>query len=444
MFAKTKKILSLVLAMLMVAAIFTGCKGKDDDGSNSGGNAEGSAVIKTLDDGTPLLNLFEEDNVTLKVWGPEASLTLLEKQCKDFAALYPDKTINFDIKACSESQARTQVLNDPDEAADVFSFVSDHMLKLGAQSKALQAITVPEVVDNIKNSNLSDAVAAGYCEVEDEDGNKSEVMYGYPITGDNGYCLFYDKSVLSEDDVKSLEGILAKSSTDKRLHFNFGDGFYACSILFTGGMTLDVSADKKQQVLNYDMDSIYATAKAFSDLVNNNEAVVSGDDTVLTSRIGDDIIAGVTGTWSASAIKAKLGDNFGVAKLPTIKVNGEDKQMISMHGYKLMGVNIKTKYPLTSRALATYLSGQKCQIERAEALGFGPSNLTALENDISKNDPVLVAISDQQQYSIPQLIISNGFWDPMAAFGQYIYNGEDQSETAMKAELNKLIENAQL
>ena len=118
--------------------------------------------------------------------------------------------------------------------------------------------------------------------------------------------------------------------------------------------------------------------------------------------------------------------------------------MISMHGYKLMGVNIKTKYPLTARALATYLSGEKCQIERAEQLGFGPSNKKALESDASKNDPVLVAISAQQQYSIPQLIISGGFWDPMATLGEYIYDGDDQSEAALKAEIEKVFENAQL
>lgn len=446
MFAKTKKILALVLALLMVATAFAGCGDNSNNNNNSGsGTAEGDPVLKTLDDGTPLLNLYEEDNVTVKVWGPEKSLELLRKQCDDFAALYPEKKISFDIKAVSEKDARAQLLNDPDEAADVFSFVSDHMLKLGEQSKALQAITVKEVVESIKNNNLADAVKAATCEVEDETtGEKKEVFYGYPITGDNGYCLFYDKSYLTEDDVKTLEGIVNKCTESKRFHFNLGDGFYACSMLFTGGMTLDISADKKKQVLNYDMDSIMATAKAFSKLFNNNKAVVSGDDTVLTSRIGDDIVAGVTGTWSASAIKEKLGDNFAVAKLPTINVNGEDKQMISMHGYKLMGVNVKTKYPLTSRALACYLSGEKCQTERAEALGFGPSNLKALENDVSKNDPTLVAINEQQKYSIPQLIISNGFWDPMAAFGEYIYTGADQSDAAMKTELEKLIENAQL
>lgn len=443
MFVKTKKILCLLLAAMMVMAAFAGCDGGNDT-SSAGGDASGSPVLKTLEDGTPLLNLFEEDNVTLKVWGPEKSLELLNKQCNDFAALYPEKTIKFDIKACSEKDARAQVLNDPDEAADVFSFVSDHMLKLGAQSKALQEITVQAVVDNFKETNLEDAVTAGTCDIEDESGNVTKKMYGYPITGDNGYCLFYDKSVLSEDDVKTLEGILAKCSESKRFHFNFGDGFYACSIPFTAGMTLDVTADKKRQVLNYDMDSVVAVAKAFSNLVNKNKAVVSGDDTVLTSRIGDDIAAGVTGTWSAVAIKEKLGENFAVAKLPTINVNGEDKQMISMHGYKLMGVNIKTKYPLTARALATYLSGEKCQIERAEQLGFGPSNKKALESDASRNDPVLVAISDQQQYSIPQLIISGGFWDPMATLGEYIYDGDDQSEAALKAEIEKVFENAQL
>ena len=35
------------------------------------------------------------------------------------------------------------------------------------------------------------------------------VLYGYPMTADNGYFLYYDKSVLTEEDVQTLDGILA-------------------------------------------------------------------------------------------------------------------------------------------------------------------------------------------------------------------------------------------
>ena len=64
---------------------------------------------------------------------------------------------------------------------------------------ALQEILLnPE---DVKSRNLTGSVEAATM-----DGK----LYAYPMTADNGYFLYYDKSVLSEDDVKSMDTLLAK------------------------------------------------------------------------------------------------------------------------------------------------------------------------------------------------------------------------------------------
>lgn len=51
------------------------------------------------------------------------------------------------------------------------------------------------------------------------------VLYGYPMTADNGYFLYYDKSVLSEEDVQTLDGILAKANeAGKKVFMDVSNG----------------------------------------------------------------------------------------------------------------------------------------------------------------------------------------------------------------------------
>ena len=50
-----------------------------------------------------------------------------------------------------------------------------------------------------------------------------------------------------------------------------------------------------------------------------------------------------SGSWDANAVKEALGDNMGVAALPTYTLNGEEKQMTSYAGSKAIGVNPYSK-----------------------------------------------------------------------------------------------------
>ena len=72
--------------------------------------------------------------------------------------------------------------------------------------EALQADAGKSVAD-IEEANTADSVEA--CTYND-------TLYAFPRTADNGYFLFYDSSVLSEEDVASWDSLLAAAMKQER------------------------------------------------------------------------------------------------------------------------------------------------------------------------------------------------------------------------------------
>lgn len=442
MFSKTKKIAGIMLAAAMIVTAFAGCG--EETGGESGGDsssktdatkpvAEAISVDEMLAD--PELALKEEGKdspVKLKVWAPADALDVFQAQCDDFAKNFKDqgRDITIEVVQQGESDAAAILMSDPNAAADVFGFVSDNASKLYPGGYVAPVRT--QYAKAIEESSLEGAISVS---------TSNDQLVAFPETGDNGYIVYYNKSLISEEEVKSLEGIMKVcNEKNKKFIMNLNNGFYGCVIPLTAGGTYELDADGAQ-VLNYDKDATVKVAKAFADLLANDDAHFADDDVnkVLASSLRNEkALGGVCGTWKLAAVKDALGDNFACAKLPTIKVDGEDKDMISMYGYKLLGVNKNTKYPYTSQALAYYLSGEKCQQERMDQLGWGPSITSLVEGEQAQNDECLSAMYEQMEHSVPQIGLAGSFWDPTGAFGKYVL---DEKGDLTEAGLGKAFDN---
>lgn len=152
--------------------------------------------------------------------------------------------------------------------------------------------------------------------------------------------------------------------------------------------------------------------------------------------------AGFDGSWDFKVDKETLGRRAGLAVLPTINIDGKDTPIINMFGYKLIGVNAFTKYPATANALAKYLSGEQCQLERAVELNWGPSNNVVAQSDTIKNDEAISAILAQAENSVPQVELSATFWAPLQTMGKKIVALEEPlTESDAKALLKQTIAN---
>lgn len=69
-------------------------------------------------------------------------------------------------------------------------------------------------------------------------------LYAYPEEAQTAMRCFMTKGWLSEDDVKTLEGIMEVCNAEqKNFLMEMGDGYYGCVIPFTGGSTLDLEDD---------------------------------------------------------------------------------------------------------------------------------------------------------------------------------------------------------
>ncbi|MEE3439722.1 extracellular solute-binding protein [Ruminococcus sp.] len=415
---KIKRILSLVLAAAMMAVVFVGCSKSEDKTSSTGGAAKTVEV---------------EKNAKLKLWGPAASLSILKEQAKAFEKKYADKNVKIEVVAQEESDAGTQVLNDSEAAADVFAFPSDQITKL-TQAKALLPVN-NNYVDDIKKNHTAAAV-----DTVKGDLNGKEVLYAFPET-DNGYYLVYDKSVISDEDAKSWEGILAACKKNGRQFImDAGNGYYSCMFPFTGGLKLDGlegDAQDTQKFNKYDEDEVAQTMSAFSELFHKYKDTfvsatvdkVSAGFSTAKRTCG----AGIDGTWNAAVNKEALGKDFGVTVLPTINVNGKDKKTVAMIGYKYIGVKSVTKFPNAAEELANYLVSAECQKTRLDKLGWTPTNKGV---EVEGNDAINTMLEEAKTFVVQANIIQ-AFWDPMANLGNKVYKADEKSDVATMKTLLK-------
>ncbi len=424
-----KKIIAGLLAVMMMATAFAGCGGQTStgEGSSNGSSGEGSSTDTSL--------FGEEDNISLKVWGPDASINLLKKQCDAFVALYPEKKISIEVVAQGESDAATQLLNDASTAADVFGLPSDQINKL-VNAKVIQEVAF---ADEVKANNDTNVVEAAT--IDDK-------IYAYPETADNGYYLVYDNSVVKSGDEAKLETILEDcKAAGKKFIMDAGNGFYSCMFVFTGGLKTDGLEEDglTQKFTDYNEDDVVATMQAFSKLFHDYSSTFQSLEVsnIASGFSSGTCGAGIDGTWDVVANQTALGDKYGAAKLPTINVNGEDKQIVSMFGYKYVGVNAAAKFPRAAQILANYLTSEDCQLERAQELGWGPSNKAAAQSDFVKNNVTISAILAQAENSVAQADLADQFWDPMGNLGnQLIAEKTDPTNTdAMKQLLNETLTN---
>ena len=403
---KKFKILAIVAALLILCLALVAC-------GNQGGDQTG--------DQTGNDNNSQKTKITLTVWGSQEDQEMLKEMCAAYAAANPDKEYKFLFGIQSESDAADKVLNDVTSGPDVYAFASDQINKLyagGALARVGGAIE-----ENVKAINSETSVDAATININGED-----QLYAYPCTEDNTLFLYYDKSVIGEDDIGSLGDLLdAAHAAGRKVHFKLNDdGWYLSSFFFAYpelgyNVTYNESMVETGVSINYNNAQGLAVMKALVNYVNHPALVIQTDDSKLiagftpTAEGVVEAAAGVSGTWNAGAIKGLLGDNMGVAKLPTVEIGGEKRQLTTYMGCKLIGVNGYSQQKAEAHKLAQWLTNEQNQLKRFETRGFGPSNKAVAASEAVANDPVISAVMAQAKFSRAQKSVPGNYWTPMGA-----------------------------
>lgn len=377
------------------------------------------------------------NSVTLVVWCPEADQAFAKQVAEDFKVAHPEKTYLFQWGVQGENDAATKVLNDVENAPDVFSFASDQINKL-IVGDALARIG-GERLTRIKNANTADSIDAATVRIGDED-----QTYAFPYT-DNTFFLYYNKSKLTAEDITTLDGILAKCSATEQFGYPMNDGWYNSAFFFGKGLGYDVQfSDRLAEIsitTDFGNEDGQKVAEAMWNYVKNPAVKADSDDSKLIAGFqSGSIIAGASGIWNKTQVQKYLGDDFGVAKLPTYTLDGEQVQLTSFAGYKLFGVSKHSPNLVDAQEFAEFYTNKENQIKHFEARGFLPTNKEAQTDSRITGDACALAIKDQLQYSKTQKGVPSTLWTPMQGLGDAMITAAGKGETCdVQAQLSAAV-----
>ena len=360
-------------------------------------------VISGLNLGNEVNTGSEDDGIDdagsydIKVWVDDKIVDLTRTQIQSFVSESMGKyTINAKVEPQSEGTAASSMLQDVQSGADIFVFAQDQLARLkvaGAVSKLTGSYA-----SFVSGNNSEDSVKAA---------SIGSNIYAFPTTSDNGYFLYYDKSIISDEDATDMTKILAKcKSSGKKLNFEArSNGFYSASYFLATGCKSEWDLDEQtgkftKYTDDFSGDKGLIAAKGLKELDNTSLVATNS----LASKLGDTACAVVSGIWEYDVALKRLGDKLGCAELPYFSVDGARYHLGSYDGYKLMGVKpqVDAKKASVCRKLAQYLTGELCQTQRFKEVSWGPTNSKSSQKDDVLAHPGLAALSKQHAYATQQ------------------------------------------
>jgi arabinogalactan oligomer/maltooligosaccharide transport system substrate-binding protein len=369
--------------------------------------------------------------VQLTVWGAEEDEALLQQIFDSFQRHYAGQAeFRITYQAQSESSCKDVLLGDLENGADVFAFADD-------QAAALAAAGALDPIENEAEIRAASLPAAA--DAASVDG----VMYAYPLTADNGYFLYYNKAYFSEEEIQSLNRMTdAAARAGREVTMDWSSAWYVYSFFGNTGLEIGLNEDG---ITNYctwnSADGPIRgvdVAQAMLDIASSPGFSSRTDLDFLAGVQDGSVVAGVSGVWNAMAIEQAWGENFGAAKLPLFTCAGQEVQMASFSGCKLVGVNAYSQHPQWAARLAEWITNEENQVLRFTMRGQGPANLNAANSPETQASPAIAALLAQSEFSHLQRV-GGKFWDPVTVFAASMAQGNPSRES-LQAQLDRMTE----
>ena len=421
-----KKLVSVLLTAAMSATLLAGC---GETAAETVADTATDVAQTATDVAETAQEVVEEaaEEITdygsgdIKIWVADNVVDFTNEQIKVFQDAHPEFSgYTFTVEAVGEGDAAGNMITDVEAGADIYAFAQDQIARL-VTAGALEVVEDSNA-EVVKAENDAGAVGAA---------TVGGTLYAYPITSDNGYFLYYDKSVVT--DPSTLEGIIADcEAAGKNFYFEINSGWYQTAFFFGAGAELTYETDDAGNFTK--CNSTYASDAGVVALKKIAE-IASSKSFQNGSAISNatNCAAIVDGTWDAQAAKDMFGDNYACAKLPTFQgADGKTYQMSGFGGFKLLGVKPQEddgKLAVCD-ALAAFLSSEEVQLARYNAVGWGPSNMKAQQSDAVKADEALSALAEQLQYTIPQGQYPGDYWSLATSLGDSIISGEIKADAS--------------
>lgn len=395
------------------------------------------------------LTACTQDNYDYEViiWVGEGTDTITRQMVEAFnsdtTANPEGKKIKATVEIVSESKATSDAISKKESAADIFCFATDQMARL-VYANMLQALNSKSVAAIAEND--ADSIAAA---------TVGSSIYAFPMTSDNGYVMYYDKRVIPESDVGSLEAVI-KDCEDAKKYFSMqlaaDGGWYAASFFYATGCKSEWPIDEAGNFLDYTdtfnspegIIALQGMQKVLKSSWHRDDANISAGD--FSAKVASGVL--ISGTWDYAEAKNILGDNLGIAPLPSFEVDGQHYQLKSYLGNKLMGINPHKASQDSGykgyylQQLAAYLTGYDCQMLRFREKGWGPSNKKAQQDEDVKKSELLSVLATEftngdevEKYAVSQGYYPTNWWTAVKIMASDA-DSCDSEPTSLQALLN--------
>ncbi len=389
-----KKIIALVLVLVMALGIVACAPATETPTTTTGG---------TTNTGSDLSGTYD---ITMWVSEIDGVAALTQEMIDAFEAANPGIVINAQIEGVTEADVGSKVVADVASAPDIFCFAQDQLARL-VQAAALAA-PGQKAQETIKANNDAGSVAAA---------SVAGTIYAYPMTSDNGYYMYYDKSIISDEDAESLEAIIAACEA-KNVKFRYAleNAWYTASFFFATGCKSVWSMDQDGNFTSVDDDFNSAAGLA---AMKGMQKLAQSTCYDSNADIFTDAGVVITGIWNANSAADHFGENLGATDLPSFEVDGTSYHLGSYTGNKLMGVKPQTdaKKAAVLSQLAQFLTNEENQMKRYEKYQWGPSNTNAQASESVQSNISLAALAKQNAYGQPQGQIHGSWWDIAKVLG---------------------------
>ena len=392
-----KKIIALLLVLAMALSL-AACGGAEKEEAAAPAATEAAAPAGP-------------EAITLKVWAPQVDQrdenSWLPAMLAKFEEAHPEYAITWDVGVCGEGDAATFVKNDPAAAADVYFYANDQMgtlIEAGALAK-LGGSYLESVQANFAQTHVDLLTYT--------DGG----VYGFP-TAPNTWFMWYNKSVFSEEDIKSLNTMLEKGVVS----FPMDNSWYTGTFFFgVGGTVFGPQGNDAASGIDFSSDLCTEAAKFMVDFAASPNFKNDVDGAGVAGMLDGSVAAMFSGDWDEPNL-AELGENLGCAVLPTFTLaDGNTYQMKSFASNKAVGVNPNAKSPKAAMQLAQFLTSAEALALRYELSGYIPA-----ANDAKVESATASVVNAQMATATiaqPVLAEMANFWDPVKNFGLNILNG---------------------
>lgn len=427
---KLKKAVALLCTAGMLIGMLSGCGSSNVDSSSpstvgtSGSSEDNVTTDDNANTGDSGNASGEVEQVNLKVWVPEEEMEITQEMCAAFNEAYPEYDCTFDIAVVGVDESVSNLQTDPELAADVFLLPSGSISQLKDAGLIYPITTNSDVVQSLYGQGAIDACTRdGY-------------LYGVPHSP-NSFFMFYNKSMYTEDEVKSLETMMAKDLGSDVYNFSYTihDSWYLETFFYAAGCSLFGEDGEDPTICTWNNDGGVAAVNYIIDLANNPKYIEDRDGIAGSLMKEGKLGALCSGTWSADALREALGDDFGACALPTIELDGKECQLSNFADYKCFAVKSSTAHPMAAQLLAEWLSNEENQLLRYMECKATPTCLSLQDNPDVAADIATCALIAQTQYATPQPSISqiNNYWTPVATLGESILQGDVTSANAQES-----------